>query len=718
MMLLKYEDKGIDDEINWAYDYMLKKKVLGSQRALQFGGPPALKKNARIYNCVSSYCDRGRFFQEMLWLLLCGCGTGFSVQQHHVAKLPGLQDPTGELHTYQIPDTIEGWADALGVLMSTYFTEPTEERFDIWNNRKVKFDFSAIRPEGSPLSSGVGKAPGPNGLKLALLNIQLLLDRAIRERQEQLRTIDCYDVGMHSADAVLSGGVRRSATIAVFSPNDELMLKAKIGNWNSENPQRARSNNSVMLLREETTYQKFLSIIEHTKEFGEPGFYWSDSTECLPNPCVEISFWPVDIETGKSGWQGCNLSTLNGSTIKSVSDFHDRGQAAAVIGTLQAGFTDMGYLGEVSERIFKREALLGVSITGMMDQFDIVLNPDNQRAVVETVRATNLRIAKAIGINPAARLTCVKPEGTGTNVLGTLACGVHAWPAVRFIRYVQANELEEPFLHFQKINPQACVKSKWGASGTDWNIRFPLEVPDGSKTKNQLPALTMLEIVKSTQQNWVQPGKSPELCTQPWLQHNVSNTISVAPDEWDDVARYIFDNNKFFAGVSLLSDSGDKDYAQAPFTSVYTSREIVKQYGEAAIWCSGLIELALESFDNDLWAACDFVLQDRTYIKSVLMKFGESNANEDIFNEVALSDLFRGNSKKIRFLGKMNGFATKYFNGDMKKLTYCMKDVYNWKIYCDLQNTFTPVDYTNMVEHTDNTQHEAEAACANGLCLI
>lgn len=721
MMLLKYADKDIEHEINWAYDFMLKKKVLGSQRALQFGGQPALKKNARIYNCVSSFCDRPRFFQEMLWLLLCGCGTGFSVQKHHVAKLPGLKDHSGETHTYQIPDTIEGWADALGILMTTYFTEPAEDRFDIWTNRKVKFDFSAIRPEGSPLSSGVGKAPGPKGLKLALMNIQLLLDRAIKQRQEKLRPIDTYDIGMHSADAVLSGGVRRSATIAIFSPDDQDMLTAKIGNWDIENPQRARSNNSAMLIRGDVSYDQFLSIVEHTKEYGEPGFYWSDSTECIPNPCVEISFWPVDVQTGLSGWQGCNLSTINAATIKSIEDFEMRGEAATIIGTLQAGFTDQEYLGAVSERIFKREALLGVSMTGIMDQFDIVLNPENQKRVVEHIRKTNKFIADKIGINYAARLTCVKPEGTGSNVLGTLACGVHAWPSARLIRYVQANALEEPFKHFKNTNPQACVKSKWAANDTDQQIMFPIEIPDGSKTKNQLPAITMLEIVKSTQQNWVMPGKNPELCTQPWLQHNVSNTVTVKPDEWDEVAKYIYDNNKFFAGVSLLSDSGDKDYTQAPFTSVYTAKEIAKQYGDPALWCSGLIELALDAFNNDLWAACDFALQDKVYVTSVLLNFGEPNKNGDIFTRDSsfdLSDTLQSNSKKMRFVGKMNGFAAKYFNGDMKRLTYCMKDVYNWKLYCDLKSTFSPVDYTTMVENTDNTQHEAEAACANGMCLI
>jgi len=692
MMHTKYADDNISDEINWAYDIMYKKKVLGSQRALQFGGEPILKRHAKIYNCTSSYCDRLRFFQECFWLLLCGSGTGFSVQKHHVAKLPPLEhDPVeGEGTKYVIDDSIEGWSDALGVLLSSYFSKPVDE-FKAYKNTHVIFDYSNIRAKGSSLASGVGKAPGYEPLANGLEKIRALLDRCIANGQKKLRPIDAYDIVMHSSDAVLSGGVRRSASLALFSPDDEEMAKAKTGNWYMENPQRARSNNSALLLKNETTFEEFDTLMQSVKEFGEPGFIWSESTEMIFNPCVEIGMWPVDEETGKSGWQGCNLSTINCSSVTDEEDFYERCKAAAIIGTLQAGFTKLDYLGAISQKIFEREALLGVSLTGTMEKHDLVLSEKVLKNGAKIAVETNKEMAKKIKINQAARVTCLKPEGTSSSMLGT-SSGIHPHHAKRYIRHVQANVLEAPYQHFKKLNPQACEKSSWSANNTDEVIKFPIEVPDGSKLKNQLPAVEMLSVVKETQKYWVHSGKNKSLCTQDYLSHNVSNTVTVKPDEWDEVTQYIYDNRKYFAGISLIPQSGDKDYPQAPFTTVYSSREIVKEYGDAALWCSGLIELALNSFSNNLWAACDYVSMNQ--------------AKENDHQE------------KLLFITKMKNFAGKYFNGDIKRLTYCMKDVYNWKIYCDLFNSFKKVDYTQLSETEDNTAGIEEISCAGGACLI
>ena len=692
MMHTKYDEFGIKEDIDWAYDIMYKKKVLGSQRALQFGGDPILKRHAKIYNCTSSYCDRLRFFQECFWLLLCGSGTGFSVQKHHVSKLPTLEHnpPEDQCVKYVIDDSIEGWADALGVLLSSYFSKPVEE-FKQYKNCYIAFDYSNIRPKGSSLASGVGKAPGYEPLANGLEKIRALLNRCLANGQKKLRPIDAYDIVMHSSDAVLSGGVRRSASLALFSPDDEEMAKAKTGNWYIENPQRARSNNSALLLKNETTFEEFEILMESVKEFGEPGFIWSESTEMIFNPCVEIGMWPVDEESGKSGWQGCNLSTINCSSVEDENDFYERCKAASIIGTLQAGFTKLDYLGEISERIFDREALLGVSLTGTMEKHDLVLTEKVLKNGAKIAVETNKLMAKAIGINQAARVTCLKPEGTSSSMLGT-SSGIHPHHAKRYIRHVQANVLEAPYQHFKKLNPQACEKSSWSANNTDEVIKFPIEVPDGAKLKNQLPAVEMLNIVKETQKHWVQSGKNKNLCTQEYLSHNVSNTVTVKPDEWNDVTRYIYDNRKYFAGISLIPQSGDKDYPQAPFTTVYSSREIVKEYGDAALWCSGLIELGLNSFNNNLWAACDYVTLNQA----------NKNDTED----------------KRMFTTKMKNFAGKYFDGDIKRLTYCMKDVYNWKIYCDLFNSFKKVDYTQLSETEDNTVGIEEISCAGGACLI
>jgi ribonucleoside-diphosphate reductase alpha chain len=693
MMHTQYADLDISEDIDWAYDIMYKKKVLGSQRALQFGGEPILKRHAKIYNCTSSYCDRLRFFQECFWLLLCGSGTGFSVQKHHVAKLPTLEHDVPDNNEgikYVIEDSIEGWADALGVLLSSYFSKPIEE-FKMYKNSYVIFDYSNIRAKGSNLSSGVGKAPGFEPLQNGLEKIRILLDRCVANGQKKLRPIDAYDIVMHSSDAVLSGGVRRSASLALFSPNDEEMAKAKTGNWYIENPQRARSNNSALLLKNDTTFEEFQTLMESVKEFGEPGFIWSESTEMIFNPCVEIGMWPVDEESGKSGWQGCNLSTINCSSVEDEDDFFERCRAAAIIGTLQAGFTKLDYLGKTSEKIFAREALLGVSLTGTMEKHDLILTEKVLTKGAKIAVETNKELSKKIKINQAARVTCLKPEGTSSSMLGT-SSGIHPHHAKRYIRHVQANVLEAPYQHFKKYNPQACDKSAWSANNTDEIVKFPIEVPDGAKLKNQLPAVEMLSVVKDTQKNWVNSGKNRALCTQDYLSHNVSNTVTVKPDEWDDVTKYIYDNRKYFAGISLIPQSGDKDYPQAPFTTVYTSREIVKEYGDAALWCSGLIELGLNAFNNNLWAACDYVSMNQA----------KENDSTD----------------RLLFVTKMKNFAGKYFDGDIKRLTYCMKDVHNWKIYCDLFDSFQKVDYTQLSETEDNTTGIEEISCAGGACLI
>jgi ribonucleoside-diphosphate reductase alpha chain len=693
MMLTKYADFNINNDIEWAYDIMYKKKVLGSQRALQFGGEPILKRHAKIYNCTSSYCDRLRFFQECFWLLLCGSGTGFSVQKHHVAKLPKLQHDVkkGSGVKHVIEDSIEGWADSLGILLSSYFDRPSDPSFAGFTNQHVVFDYSEIREKGAPLSSGVGKAPGYEPLANGLEKIRALLDRCIANGQEKLRPIDAYDIVMHSSDAVLSGGVRRSASLALFSPDDEEMTKAKTGNWFVDNPQRARSNNSALLLKNDTTYEQFASLMESVKEFGEPGFIWSESKDMIFNPCVEIGMWPVDELTGESGWQGCNLSTINCSSLTDEEDFYERCRAAAIIGTLQAGFTDLEYLGPVSKKIFDREALLGVSLTGIMEKPDLVLSDKVLKKGANIAVKTNKEFSDKIKINQAARVTCLKPEGTSSSMLGT-SSGIHPHHAKRYIRHVQANVLEAPYEYFKSYNPQACEKSSWSANDTDEVIKFPIEVPDGSKLKNQLPAVEMLDVVKNTQIHWVNSGKNKDLCTQQYLSHNVSNTVTVKPDEWEEVTKFIYKNRQYYAGISLIPQSGDKDYPQAPFTTVYTSREIVKEYGDASLWCSGLIELALRSFDKNLWAACDYV---------TLNQFKDGDDEE-----------------KLRFVTKMKNFAGKYFDGDIKRLTYCMKDVYNWKVYCDLRDSFNKVDYTQLSESEDNTTGIEEISCAGGACLI
>jgi len=679
----------IRTEIEWAYEQMRKKRVLGSQRALQFGGSPIFKHNARMYNCIVSYCDRVRFFQECMYLLLCGCGTGFSVQKHHIEKLPDLLPKKEGSKKFVIPDTIEGWSDAVGILVSSYFDQYLQdELFSEYSGKSVNFDYSQIRPAGSYLKSSGGKAPGPEPLRNALTNIRKILDKAVKDGQKKLKPIQAYDIVMHTADAVISGGVRRSATICVFSPDDSEMARAKTGTWFIDNPQRGRSNNSALLVRDETTKEQFAELMNSVKEFGEPGFVWADSTELLVNPCVEIGMWPVCEETGESGWQACNLSTINCSKVKTEQDFFDACRAATIIGTLQAGFSEFEYLGGASERIISREALLGVSMTGMMENAEVCLDPSSQKRGANIVKKTNARIAELLGIRQAARTTCIKPEGTSSCILGT-SSGIHPHHAKRYIRRVQANKMEPIYNYFRTQNPRACEESVWSNNDSDDVVSFCVEVKDGGKTKNQVSALQLLDYVKSTQQSWVLNGTNPELCTQPWLNHNVSNTINVKPDEWDEVEKYIYKNRKYFCGISLLPISGDKDFPQAPFTTVYLPSEQVAHYGDASIFVSGLIEVALTLWEDNLWAACDS-----------LLGFGEK---------------IKGNGKK-EWKERCERFAEKYFAGDLKQLTYCMKDVYNWKEWVDLNREYQDVDFTNVIEETNNVNPVQQVACAGGKC--
>jgi ribonucleoside-diphosphate reductase alpha chain len=671
-----------------------KKEVLGSQRILQFGGEPIFKHNARVYNCGFGHINRPRAFQELMYLLLCGCGIGFSVQKHHIAELPSAGWLWRTPKTFVVPDTIEGWADAVGALVASYMGRIPE--FDEYIGCPIEFDYSLIRPAGAPLSSG-SKAPGPDGLKRSLELIKGVFEEAVSSRMNahghiKLKPIQVYDIIMHAADAVISGGVRRSATIALFSPDDEEMAKAKTGSWQMENPQRGRSNNSALLVRDETTKAQFTQLMEWVREFGEPAFVWAESTEMGFNPCVEIGLYPVDIETGKPGWQFCNLTEINGKKANTPENFYKACRAAAIIGTLQSSYTSFPYLGETTERITKREALLGVSITGMMDNAELLFDPQVQRDGAKIVKDVNKHVASIIGINQAARTTCVKPAGSTSCILGT-ASGIHPHHAKRYFRRVQANKQENPVQHFKKYNPRAVERSVWDPNGVTEVITFLCEVPIGAKTKNQIDALKLLESVKLTQQNWVRYGTNKELCVQPWLSHNVSNTIHVKENEWDEVADYIYKNRKYFAGISLIPYSGDKDYPQAPFCAVPYPNDILRDYGAGSFFASGVIERALATFGNDLWSACD-----------CLLGIGEP--------------LHEASPVRQEWAKAAIKFADSHFEGNVRNMTYCLKDVYNLKLWEKLAHEYQDVDWTMMCEEEDNVNFESESACAGGACEL
>lgn len=724
----------IEADIKFAEDLFLRKRILGSQRALQFGGQPILKKHERMYNCGFTYCDRPKFFQEYMYLLLCGVGVGFSVQTHHVAKMQPIKAPSKIKKSFVIPDSIEGWADAVGVLMSAYFIK--DNPFPEYIDRTVEFDYSQIRPKGAKLSHGA-KAPGPEPLQRAIETVRKVLNDVVLTHESiktslftYLRPIHCYDINMHLADAVISGGHRRSATIALFTPTDESMAKAKTGDWFIKNPQRGRSNNSAVLVRDKVDYDSFQALMKSVQEFGEPGFVFTASTECGYNPCLEIGLYPVHEETGKTGVQFCNLSTLNLKKCKTEEEFYEMCRGAAILGTLQAGYTDFPYLGKTTEFITKREALLGVSMTGMMDNPDIAFDPVIQRKGAQIVLDVNEEIAAKIKINKAARATALKPEGTSSCVLGTTS-GIHPHHAKRYFRRVQANELEVPLQHFVKYNPLAVEESVWDPNHVTKVITFVCEVPDGAKTKTQVDALTLLEHVKLTQQNWVAAGTRPECMVKPWLSHNVSNTCHVRDDEWEEVTRFIFANREYFAGISLLPIKGDKDYPQTPFTAILTDTEILKEYGKGSLLASGLIVDGLYAFDNNLWAACDCVLGigenlDKKEKELMASKYKDDLSHDFISGMLTFPlelvpdefhDILKLQEKKD-WVRRAIQFADRYFDGNLRLMAYCLKDVTNFKYWLDLKRTYIDVPWEELREEEDSTKLEQTIACSGGQCEL
>lgn len=570
MHLKKFDglSNDVKDEIRWAFDMVRDKRSLPSMRAMQFGGPAVEAHNARIYNCAVRHIDSLRAFSEAFYLLLCGCGVGFGLTHKYLDRLPDLvsaEDKTGIVMTYVVEDNIEGWADSVEALLMCYFKDTP------FSGRKIVFDYSRIREKGAELKTGGGKAPGHEGLKAAHIKIKALLDRIIEEGgQTRLYSIDAYDILMHQSDAVLSGGVRRSACAALFDKDDELMLNAKTGNWFEENPQRGRSNNSAILLRDKVTREEFSAVMERTKEWGEPGFVFAETEDVLYNPCFEVSFVPVT-EDGVCGVQFCNLTTVNGAKVKTEEDFYEAVRAAAIIGTLQASYTDFKYLSNTAKKLTEAEALLGVSITGMMENPDILLDERVQRIGARIVKDVNAWLAPIIGINPSPRSCVIKPEGSSSLAVGSMCSGIHAAHDRVMWRRVQANTQDNAYQHFKWYNPHLCEPSKWSSNGTDDIISFPIVLDDKVMLKKDLTALKHLDIIKSTQKNWVIEGTA-HFNTKP-IHHNVSCTVAVKTDEWDGVERYLYDNRNSFAAVALVGASSDKDYVQAPNESVITPEE-------------------------------------------------------------------------------------------------------------------------------------------------
>jgi len=536
MHLKKYPN--LADEIEAAYKFVYDKKVLPSMRSLQFGGKPIEISPNRIYNCAYLPIDDWRSFGEVMFLLLGGTGVGYSVQKHHVDQLPEIRKPSAERERrYLIADSIEGWADAVKVLMKSYFQ----------GGSKLKFDFSDIRPKGARLVTSGGKAPGPQPLKECLIKVQGILDA--KQDGEKLSAIEVHDIVCHIADAVLAGGIRRAALISLFSADDDEMISCKSGAWWELHPQRGRANNSAVLMRHKLTKEYFMDLWKRVEASGagEPGIYLSNDKDWGTNPCCEIALRP---------YQFCNLCEVNVSDIESQEDLNARVKAAAFIGTLQAGYTDFHYLRPVWKRTTEKDALIGVSMTGIGS--GTVLGYDMRQAS-KVAKDENARIADILGINKAARVTTVKPAGTTSLTLGT-SSGIHAWHNDYYVRRVRVGKNEAIYTYLSIYHPD-LIEDEYFRPHDTAVISIPQKAPAGAILRSESP-IQLLERIKRVHLEWVKPGHRSGSNT-----HNVSATVSLREHEWDAVGQWMWDNRDHYNGLSVLPYDGGT-YIQAPFEDI------------------------------------------------------------------------------------------------------------------------------------------------------
>ena len=523
-------------EIEEVYKMVYDKKVLPSMRSLQFAGKPAEINNARMFNCSFLPVDDFRSFSETMFLLLSGCGVGFSVQSHHVDKLPEIKVPTREKR-YLINDSIEGWADAVHMLMKAYLK----------GGARPRFDFRDIRPKGEQLVTAGGKAPGPDPLKEVLFQVQLILDR--KKSGEKLTPLECHDILCHLADAVLSGGIRRAALISLFDFDDEEMLTCKFGNWWEDNPQRGRANNSAVVMRHKITEDEFMGLWEKVEasNAGEPGFLFSNDKDYGTNPCAEIALRP---------YQFCNLCEINATDIESQEDFNARAKAAAFIGTLQASYTDFHYLRDIWKKTTERDALLGVGITGIASG---KLDSINLKQGAKVAKDENERVAKLLGINKAARVTTVKPSGTSSLVLGC-SSGIHAWHDNYYIRRIRVGKNESMYTYLNIYHPE-LLEDDIFKPNQQAVISVPQLAPESATTRSE-STFDLLERTKRFNLEWVRAGHR-----KGENYNNVSCTINVKQGEWKEVGQWVWNNRETYNAMSFLpEDLGS--YKQAPFESI------------------------------------------------------------------------------------------------------------------------------------------------------
>lgn len=729
MEIKSENEKELDSYLKFAERLYRDQVILGAQRALQYGGDSLLKNHSRNFNCTGSYIDRIEFFQELMHLLLCGAGAGYSVQRVHTEKLPKLKglDEKADPVNMVIGDSIEGWAFAVGeVIKAHYLGLPA-----------INFDYSLVRPKGAFISGGF-KAPGPDPLRKCIEKLNKVL-RKIKGRKAT--PFELHRMACIIADAVISGGIRRSALLCQFDADDEEMLNCKTGNWFSEYPELARANNSAVILPN-TPKETYDKIFKSIKEFGEPGLVFLSHKDVVYNPCCEVGMFPkFRNEDGvhESGFSFCNLTEINGSKIKTREQFLDACKGAAILGTIQASYTNFKVLSPVSRKIAERDSLIGVGITGMCENPEILFDLELQDEGARVVKETNQKVADLIGINHAARTTVIKPSGNSSQLLGCTSSGIHKFHFKRFIRNIQAANTEQALQHIKEVNPVMVRPSVYNKEGESV-VSFPVELGDNVLTSEDSSAIDFLKLVKLTKAHWIETGTNfdhpfykeyPEMKD---LRMNVSNTCMVRDTEWDDVREYVWENKNVFSGISFLPKGGDLIYPQAPYTSVLDEKELAERYGAGAILAGGLIVDGLAVFNDDLWLACDvamgrnnhhLTLTDKDISDFILSHLKDGKLLVEV-NGVMISDVNAISShlqsivdKKVDWVRRFKNFAIKYLNGDLSRTEFCLKHVslfHRWQKLKGMKH----VDWESVTwnEEWVDAGSTVAQACSGGMCEL
>ncbi len=588
----------LSQEIEFAFSYVRNKKVMASMRSIQYGGLPIELNPSRVYNCSYTPIDTPFVFAEVFFMLLSGTGVGFSVRKRHIKKLPPIVNPQGD-RRFLVGDSLEGWADSVRQLVYAYMK----------GKELPRFDYRDIRPKGSPIKKSGGRAPGSDKLRTAHKNIEAVLKQAIGRR---LNELECHDIICYIADCVLAGGRRDSAMISLFDIDSRDMItcksnytnvvgkliseykddddfgwlvkyelpwnddkintntysstsmcriSAKYGDYDYKNlmekgvlpwyyvhPQRSRANNSIIMRRGTIPKKKFMEVFDITQQYGEPAFVWTNDDDAGVNPCCEIALNPN---------QFCNLTSVVVYDVTTQEELNARVRAAAFIGTLQAGYTDFHYLRSVWKETTEREALLGVSMTGIAS--GTVLKLDLEQAAAEAI-TENERIAEIIGINPAARVTTIKPEGSGSLAMGVIGSGIHAAHDKYFIRSMRLNKSEPLYTYLVAAMPD-FVESEISDPDNKAVVSIPLRSPEGIITRDE-PLIQFLDRIEKFSKEWVMSGHISGV-----NNHNVSATVSVREGEWDEVAEWAWANKAIYSGLSFLPYDGG-NYKQAPFISI------------------------------------------------------------------------------------------------------------------------------------------------------